>query len=144
MFITEKSCSILWSWRRSSPLFTRTGWSRSSSPRMIRRLGRQMEDMTFTYRTKVHTCTLNTWFYAQVVQWTHYYVTIIDKKHTLSSKPVIFAWYSGNGLDLPSYCPTTREGKDLQQLKKQASIVLHNTFQTQYLTKYAIFICSCP
>lgn len=96
-----------WSWRRSSPPFTRKGWSRSSSPRMIRRLGRRMEVITFTCRV---------WFpqtdwatqrqHTDTQDASRLYRT--QGKRTLSSKPVIFAWYSGKGLDRPSYCPATK------------------------------------
>lgn len=34
----------------------------------------------------------------------------VGEMPTLSSKPVIFAWYSGSGLDLPSYCPAFKKG----------------------------------
>lgn len=129
--MTPKSCSIRWSCRRSSPPFTKNGWSLSSLPRTMRRFGRRMEVITFTLS---HTCSQNKHCLTALHQphplnICHKGVPV-DKSgpadinelfrinniknihlehhpqvHTLSSNPVIFAWYSGRGLDLPSYCP---------------------------------------
>ena len=51
-FMMANSCSIRWSRRRSSPPLTRKQYSRSSLPRILRRLGLRIEDITSTWHDK--------------------------------------------------------------------------------------------
>lgn len=159
MFITSNSCSIRWSCRRSSPPFTRKGYSCSSLPRIVIRFGFLKDSITLILekdRKKQDICdrrlgltesslklsvfVILRWYnqvaqlllekqvpaadlplcaarcihkpqpcYYQILQmeYGHRFIPhrILTQKHTRSSNPEIFAWYSGSGFPLPSYWP---------------------------------------
>lgn len=72
-----------------------------------------MEDITLTCTAQIQTLTPNVNMVQVPCKYFIFQIFLIffELKLTLSSKPVIFAWYSGKGLDLPSYCPATVKEK---------------------------------